>query len=101
LGRKPDALTQRWDVYDKAEASQRTIRQPLFNQSQLAGRSTEMLLPSIKLQAAVVTDLTKLLSNIREALGADPKYLELTGSDINHQNLQWEIRKDGLLYFEG
>jgi len=47
-----------------------------------------------------VTDLTKLLSDIQEALGADPKYLELTGSDINHQNLQWEIRKDGLLYFE-
>jgi len=75
-------------MYDKAEASQRTIWQLLFSQSQLAGCSTKMLLPSIKLQAAVVIDLTKLLSDIREALEADPKYLELTGSDINHQNLQ-------------
>ena len=56
--------------------------------------------PSPRLQAAVVTDLTKLLSDIQEALGADPKYLELTGLDINHQNLQWEIRDNGLLYFE-
>ena len=88
-------------MYDKAEASQRTIQWPLFSQSQLAGHSTEMLLLSIKLQAAVMTDLTKLLSDIQEALGADPKYLELTGSDINYQNLQWEIRKDSLLYFEG
>jgi len=72
----------------------------LFSQSQLAGRSTEMLLSSIKLQVAVVTDLTKLLSNIWEALRADLKYLELIGSDINYQNLQWKIRKDGLLYFE-
>ena len=100
LGRKPDALTRRWDVYDKAETSSRTTQQPLFSQRQLADPPTKTSTPSPRLQAAVVTDLTQLLSDVREALGADPKYMELIARDTNYQDLQWEIREDGLLYFE-
>ena len=101
LGKKPDALTRHWDVYNKVETPARTTQQPLFSQKQLADPPTKTSISPPRLQAAVVTDLTKLLANVREALGTDPKYVELTTVDANHQNQQWEIREDGLLYFEG
>ena len=100
LEKKPDALIHRWDVYNQADVPSKTAKQLMFTPEQLTDAVTETSAPTLKLQAATITDLTKLLMDIREALQTDPVFLKLAESDGTHEDNRWGLREDGLLYFE-
>jgi len=100
LGKKPDALTHHWDIYNRMDTPLRTAKKPLFAPEQLAVTPEKASNPTLRLQAAVVTDPIKLLANIQEALKTDPVFLRLAGLDGTHEDTHWQLGEDGLLYFK-
>jgi len=100
LEKKPDALTCHWDIYNQMDTPLRTAKKPLFTPEQLAVTPEKASNPTLRLQAAVVTDPTKLLADIQEALKTDPVFLRLAGLDGTHKDTCWQLREDGLLYFK-
>jgi len=100
LGKKPDALTRCWDVYNQADPPSRTTKRMLFTPEQLANALEETSSSLPKLQVVTIADPTKLLMDIQEALKSDPEYLRLTEPDGTLEDSHWELRNDGLLYFE-
>ena len=100
LGKKPDTLTRRWDIYNQTDTSSKTPRQTLFTPEQL-GSSPGKISPTLpKLQAVVVMDQARLLTDIRKALELDPEFLKALGSVRTNKDSPWQLRNDGFLYSE-
>ena len=78
----------------------RTAKEPLFTPEQLAVTSKKASNPTLRLQAAVMTDPTKLLADIWEALKMDLVFLRLAELDRTHEDTCWQLREDRLLYFK-
>ena len=98
LGKKPDALTRRWDIYEDANPTLQSNHRSLFNHSQLENGLTNPnhLLPH--LWTATVVDPVALLADIREALAQDPESRKYTNTS---DNSCWALQPGGFLYFEG
>src|SRR5262245_55394738 len=103
LGAKPDALTRRWDVYPKggdsdyASANPQNYR-PVFTQDHLIAshRATYMALPTLR--AAVVMDIDKLHSDIKNALLKDNTSVSRVQSlTSGNSDPRWSIDDNGLL----
>ena len=64
LGKKPDALTCHWDIYNRVDVPSKMAKQLMFTPEQLTDAVTETSALTLKLQAVTVTDPTKLLMDI-------------------------------------
>jgi len=100
LGKKPDALTRCWDIYNQTNTSSKTPRQTLFTPEQLGSLPEEIspILP--KLQTVVVVDQARLLTDIQKALESDPEFLKALGSVETSKDSPWQLRNNRFLYFE-
>jgi len=74
LGKKPDALTQRWDVYGDNPSEVFPIQRPVFTQTQLALSDADLETQPPTLQAAIVTNYPSLISDIKETQESDQSH---------------------------
>ena len=102
LGRKPDTLTRRWDVYQKegdtatfADANADNFRL-IFTTDQLQASLSVTYLEEPLLRASVIMDLHQLHTDIKTAQSTDPTCIDgLTKANDGISN--WTIDDDGLL----
>jgi len=66
LGKKPDALTRKWDVYGDDPLKNLLAQRPVFAQTQLTSSIMDLDSQPLTLQAATVTNLQSLISDIKE-----------------------------------
>jgi len=75
LGKKPDALTRRWDIYGDDPSKDFPIQKPVFIRTQLMLSEVDLGSQPLTLQAAIVTDLQSLISDIKEAQKSDQSHM--------------------------
>jgi len=71
LGKKPNALTQRWNVYRDNPSKDFPMQRPVFTRTQLISFNVDFGGQPLTLQAAIVTDLQSLISDIKKAQKSD------------------------------
>ena len=94
LGAKPDALTCRWDMYNKERT---TNSQLLFSQSQLDINLFSNIMTTLTLQAVSTLDARSLTTDIQTAVLADPTLVRCLELGENTNELHWSMGDDGTL----
>ena len=88
LGKKPDALTWRWDIYEDDPSKDFPIQKPVFTQTQLTPSEVDLGSQPLTLQAAIVTDLQSLISDIKEAQKSDQSHM-LSQTSFGHISINY------------
>ena len=101
LGKKPDALTWRWDIYGDDPSKDFPIQKPVFTWTQLTPFEVDLGSQPLTLQAAIVTDLQSLISNIKEVQKSDQLHTYPLMNGETTEDLQWTRGEDSILYYEG
>jgi len=96
LGKKPDTLTRRWDVYENNSSEKTLDQRPFFTQNQLLSCPISIGDQPLALRAAMMIDPQSLLSNIKEAQKSKPLAVERTKEDPC-----WIKGEDNLWYYKG
>ena len=100
MGKKPDALTRRWDVYRENPSEIFPIQRPVFTRTQLTLSDADLGTQPPTLQAAIVIDYPSLISDIKEAQESDElhTYPRTNGETI--EDPRWTRGEDSMLYYE-
>jgi len=101
LGKKPDALTRRWDVYGEESSREPPDQRPVFTQNQLLPCTANLENQSLTLQAVTLTDPQSLLSNIKEAQKSHQPDVNSLAVEKTLKDPRWTKEADGLWHYEG
>jgi len=101
LGKKPDTLTWRWDIYKDNLSKDFPIQRLVFTRTQLIPFDVNLGGQPLTLQAAVMTNLQSLISDIKEAQKSDQLHTYLLMNRETTKDPRWTRDEDSTLYYEG
>jgi len=101
LGKKPDALTRRWDVYGDDPSKNCPAQRPVFARTQLTSSIMDLDSQPLTSRAATVTDLQSLISDIKEAQESDQLHTNPLMNGGMTDDHHWTRGEDNMLYYEG
>jgi len=101
LGKKLDALTRRWDVYEDDPSKKNLTQRLVFIQTQLSSNPVNSGNHSLTVRGANVIDHQSLLSDIKEAQRSDQSQLKPPVDRGNLEDHRWTKEEDGMRYYEG